>query len=121
MVFQGAMNSLNPVLKVGYQVSEPLLIQKKANKRNAIEKAVESLGLVGIHESFADRYPFELSGGMKQRAVIAMALVTNPEILILDEPIANIDQESQKNILNLLINTEKKRTVLNSDTGYFPC
>ena len=108
IVFQGAMNSLNPVLKIGYQVAEPLLIHEKLNKRDAMNKAVESLRLVGIHASFVNRYPFELSGGMKQRAVIAMALVTNPEIIILDEPTSALDVVTQANIMNLLKRLKKE-------------
>jgi len=102
MAFQGAMNSLNPVLKVGYQVAEPLLIHEDMKKQEALEKSIESLRMVGIHESFMERYPFELSGGMKQRAVIAMALVTHPRILILDEPTSALDVITQANIMNLL-------------------
>lgn len=102
MAFQGAMNSLNPVLKVGYQVAEPLLIHENMNKKDSLRKAIETLRTVGIHESFVDRYPFELSGGMKQRTVIAMALVVNPRILILDEPTSALDVMTQANITNLL-------------------
>lgn len=102
MVFQGAMNSLNPVLKVGHQVAEPLMIHEGMRKDKAIERAKEILRLVGIHESFVERYPFELSGGMKQRAVIAMALITNPEIVILDEPTSALDVLTQANIMNML-------------------
>ncbi len=109
MVFQGAMNSLNPVLKVGYQVAEPLLIHEKMKKHKALEKAKEALSIVGIHESFVERYPFELSGGMKQRVVIAMALVTNPSILILDEPTSALDVITQANIMNLLKRLKKER------------
>lgn len=102
MAFQGAMNSLNPVLKIGYQVAEPLFVHENAKKSDAMKKAVESLSLVGIQSSFIDRYPFELSGGMKQRTVIAMALVTKPKILILDEPTSALDVITQANIMNLL-------------------
>lgn len=102
MVFQGAMNSLNPVLKVGYQVAEPLLIHDDMSKEEASKEASESLKLVGIHESFVERYPFELSGGMKQRTVISMALITKPQILILDEPTSALDVITQANIMNLL-------------------
>jgi len=102
MVFQGAMNSLNPVLKVGFQIAEPLMIHKGVDKKEAIEKAKEALKLVGIHPSFVERYPFELSGGMKQRVCIAMALITEPEIVILDEPTSALDVITQANIMNLL-------------------
>lgn len=102
IVFQGAMNSLNPVLKAGYQVAEPLLIHKNIDKDEAFKKAAEALRMVGIHESFVDRYPFELSGGMKQRVVIAMSLITRPRIIILDEPTSALDVITQANIMNLL-------------------
>ncbi|RJS76048.1 ABC transporter ATP-binding protein [Candidatus Bathyarchaeota archaeon] len=108
MVFQGAMNSLNPVLKIGYQVAEPLLIHEELDKKEAKKRAVEALRIVGIHESFVERYPFELSGGMKQRTVIAMALVTNPDILILDEPTSALDVITQANIMNLLKKLKKE-------------
>jgi peptide/nickel transport system ATP-binding protein len=102
MVFQGAQNSLNPVLKVGFQVAEPLIIHNNFSREDALAEAKKYLRLVGIHESFADRYPFELSGGMKQRAVIAMALITRPDIVILDEPTSALDVITQANIINLL-------------------
>ena len=102
MVFQGAMNSLNPVLKIGYQVAEPLLIHDGIRKEEALKEASEALKMVGIHESFVERYPFELSGGMKQRTVITMALIAKPQIIILDEPTSALDVITQANIMNLL-------------------
>lgn len=102
MVFQGALNSLNPVLQVGYQVAEPLIIHEKMEKNEALGKALDTLKLLRIPLSFIERYPFELSGGMKQRTVIAMALISNPKIVILDEPTSALDVITQANILNLL-------------------
>jgi peptide/nickel transport system ATP-binding protein len=102
MVFQGAQNSLNPVLKVGFQIAEPLMIHKGMPKEEALAEARKYLRMVGVHESFADRYPFELSGGMKQRAVIAMALIARPQVVILDEPTSALDVITQANIMNLL-------------------
>ena len=109
MVFQGALNSLNPVLKVGYQVAEPLIIHMKMSEREAIERAKEILVKLGLSEEFAERYPFELSGGMKQRAVIAMALITNPDLIILDEPTSALDVITQANIMNMLKELKRSR------------
>ncbi|MEM3427720.1 MAG: ABC transporter ATP-binding protein, partial [Nitrososphaerales archaeon] len=102
IVFQGAMNSFNPVYRIGYQVAEPLIIHDHVEKKKAIEKARQLMELMGMPSAFAERYPFELSGGMKQRAAIAMALITNPEIVILDEPTSALDVLTQANIINLL-------------------
>jgi len=102
MVSQAALNSLNPVIKVGQQVAEPLIIHEGVSNKVALERAKKALSMVGIPESFADRYPFELSGGMKQRAIIAMALITDPDIIILDEPTSALDVLTQASIMNML-------------------
>ena len=108
MVFQGAMNSLNPVLKVGFQVAEPLILHQSIDKKEAIKRAKELFKLVGLSPDFTERYPHELSGGMKQRVVIAMALVLNPEITILDEPTSALDVSIQAQIMNLLKRLKKE-------------
>ncbi len=102
MVPQAAMNSLNPVLKVGEQVAEPLLIHQQCSKEEAAERAREVFSLVGIPLDFMERYPFELSGGMRQRAIIAMALIARPVLVILDEPTSALDVLTQANIMNAL-------------------
>jgi peptide/nickel transport system ATP-binding protein len=102
MVFQGALNSLNPVLKVGRQVAEPLIIHEDIIREEAIQTASKLIKMVGIPDEFVHRYPFELSGGMKQRTVLAMSLINNPKIVILDEPTSALDVITQANIMNLL-------------------
>ncbi len=99
---QAAMNALNPVLRVGYQVAEPLITQLGMDKEKALERAREMARVVGLPVDFLNRYAFELSGGMRQRAIIAMALVTNPELIILDEPTSALDVLTQANIMNSL-------------------
>jgi peptide/nickel transport system ATP-binding protein len=102
MVMQTAMNALNPVVRVGEQVGEPLRIHRGWTKARARERAAETFRLVGLPADFIDRYPFELSGGMRQRAVLAMALVTEPKLVILDEPTSALDVLTQANIMNVL-------------------
>ena len=102
MVFQGAMNALNPVFKVGYQIAEPLIYHENVSKEEAWRRARELLKMVGMEPRWADAYPHELSGGMKQRAVIAMALACNPKLLIADEPTTALDVVVQARILKLL-------------------
>lgn len=108
IVFQGAMNSLNPVLKVGFQVAEPLMVHKKADKKEALERTKELFKLVGLPVEYVERYPHELSGGMRQRVAIATALALNPEIVILDEPTSALDVSIQAQIMNLLKRLKKQ-------------
>ena len=102
IVPQGAMNSLNPVLKVGDQLAEPLLVHLDIDKDEALRRAAEVLENVRLPKTLLERYPHELSGGMKQRVLIAMALIMKPEIVILDEPTSALDIITQANIINFL-------------------
>jgi peptide/nickel transport system ATP-binding protein len=102
MVFQGAMNALNPVQRVGVQIQQPMKLHGYAAGAAAERRAGELLELVGIPAASAERYPHELSGGMRQRAAIAMALACEPKILLADEPTTALDVMVQAQILELL-------------------
>jgi oligopeptide/dipeptide ABC transporter ATP-binding protein len=103
MVFQGAMNAFNPVKTVGSQIVEPMELHGIASGRAARAQAAELLELVGISGSRGDRYPHEFSGGMRQRAAIAMALACSPRVLLADEPTTALDVMVQAQILDLLV------------------
>jgi len=103
MIFQGAMNAFNPVKTVGAQIVEPMEFHGIASGSEAKTRAGELLNLVGIPPAAAERYPHEFSGGMRQRAAIAMALACDPKVLLADEPTTALDVMVQAQILQLLV------------------
>ena len=110
MIFQEPMTSLNPVFTVGNQIMESIMLHQKIDKKQARDKAIEMVKLVGIPraEAIVDSYPHELSGGMRQRIMIAMALSCNPKLLIADEPTTALDVTIQAQILDLMRDIKQK-------------
>ena len=102
LVPQGAQNGFNPVLRVGEQIIEPLVVGGQASKQEARARALELLAYVGLPADIFMRFPHELSGGMKQRAMIAAALIQEPPLVIMDEPTSALDASVQTQITNLL-------------------
>jgi oligopeptide/dipeptide ABC transporter ATP-binding protein len=116
MIFQEPMTSLNPVLTIGYQITEVLTTHLKMSKKDAFQRSVELLGMVRIPspEVRVKEYPHQMSGGMRQRVMIAMAIACNPALLIADEPTTALDVTIQAQILDLIqgIRQEKKMSIL---------
>ncbi len=116
MIFQEPMTSLNPLYSIGNQIGEAILLHEKVNKKEARQKSINLLKLVGIPraEAVVDEYPHQLSGGMRQRVMIAMAMACDPELLIADEPTTALDVTIQAQILDLMrnLNKEKETAIL---------
>ena len=111
MVFQDPMTSLNPTMTIGGQISEPLQVHRKYSRRKAMSRAVELLEMTRIPEpeKRARQYPFEFSGGMLQRAMIAMALACEPSVLIADEPTTALDVTIQAQVLDLMADLQREK------------
>lgn len=111
MIFQDPMTSLDPTMKIGMQIAEPILLHEKVSKQEALDRALQLMKDVGIPNAaeHINDYPHQWSGGMRQRAVIAIALAANPEILIADEPTTALDVTIQAQILQLLKDIQKER------------
>lgn len=111
MIFQDPMTSLDPTMKIGMQIAEPIMLHEKVSKQEALDRALQLMKDVGIPnaEEHINDYPHQWSGGMRQRAVIAIALAANPEILIADEPTTALDVTIQAQILQLLKDIQKER------------
>jgi len=110
-IFQGAMNSLHPTMKIGDQIVESIITHEKISKKEARERAAKLLDLVGIGASRIDRYPHELSGGMKQRTMIAMALSCNPDLIIADEPTTALDVIIADQVMKVMKELQQKLNI----------
>jgi peptide/nickel transport system ATP-binding protein len=108
IVFQGAMNALNPVMRIGDQIAEAMVLHQKLNRQEALDRASKLLEMMEIPGERIRQYPHEFSGGMKQRVMIAMALACNPKIIIGDEPTTALDVMVQAQILNIIEKIQKE-------------
>jgi peptide/nickel transport system ATP-binding protein len=108
IVFQGAMNALNPVMRIGDQIAEAMVLHQKLTRQEALDRAVKLLEMMEIPGERIRQYPHEFSGGMKQRVMIAMALACNPKIIIGDEPTTALDVMVQAQILNIIEKIQKE-------------
>ncbi len=108
LVLQQSMNALNPMLRISEQMIEPIMIKKSMKKQEALERAKDLFRMVGVEPSRITNFPHEFSGGMKQRALIALSMISNPEIIVLDEPTTALDVVVQHMILKLIDDITKE-------------
>ena len=108
VIFQGAMNALHPMMTVGDQLVEAITLHEKVSKEEALDRAGKLLDLVGVGRSRLNRYPHELSGGLKQRSIIAMSLICNPDLVIADEPTTALDVIIAAQVLKVMKDLQRK-------------
>jgi peptide/nickel transport system ATP-binding protein len=108
VIFQGAMNALHPIKKIGDQIAEPIMLHEHVEEKEALDRAGKLLDLVGIGAERINRFPHELSGGMKQRAMVAMSLACNPELVIADEPTTALDVIIATQVLRIIKELQHK-------------